>query len=243
MKRPTVFDNKSKFLDRFGLLLIVTVASIIILMLVDIGPRVTVIALRWESALATLLVGSALLLALRASGLRNLYQRIADVIVVLVVLVVLFLAVFATITSHVPAPTRAMPPLVVLLAVAAPLAVVRRLAQHREVTRATVLGAVSGYLLIPIAAFYLFLTWSSISDIPFFGDAKPTTTYMYFSLTTVTTTGYGDITAQTDVGRLLAMGEALTGQIYLVVFVALVVGLYASGMHRRRRQKDRASAS
>jgi Ion channel len=35
--------------------------------------------------------------------------------------------------------------------------------------------------------------------------------------------GYGDLTARTDVGRMLAVSEALIGQLYLVSVVALLV--------------------
>ena len=51
---------------------------------------------------------------------------------------------------------------------------------------------------------------------------------MYFSLSTITTTGYGDLTAASPFGRLLAMAEAVTGQVYLVTFVAMLVGLFAA---------------
>ena len=39
----------------------------------------------------------------------------------------------------------------------------------------------------------------------------------------MTTTGYGDLTAAHDLGRSLAITEALIGQIYLVTVVALIV--------------------
>ena len=39
----------------------------------------------------------------------------------------------------------------------------------------------------------------------------------------MTTTGFGDLTAAHDLGRSLAIMEALIGQIYLVTVVALIV--------------------
>ena len=237
-KRKPVFDDTSRALDRFGLLLVVTVASIVILMLVDIGPGVDLTAGRWEAALASLLVGATLLLALRASGLAVHWQRVADIIVILVVSGVSTVALLATFNDNFPAPANTAPLVVVALAVAAPLAVVRRLAQHREVTRGTLLGAISGYLLLPIAFFYLFVSSSSISGDPFFGRVAPTTDYMYFSLTTITTTGYGDYTAATEVGRTLAMAEAVIGQIYLVTFDAMLVGLFISTRRTLRQSLE-----
>jgi Ion channel len=223
-----MFDDQSRLLDRFGMLLVVTVASIVILSLIDIGPRANDAPSRWESALASLLVGATLLLALRASGLSRRPQRIADLVVIIVVSSVSLLAVVTTFTDRVPAPTSAAPVLVVLLSIVAPMAIIRRLVQHREVTRGTLLGAISGYLLLPIAFFYVFIASTTITRAPFFESAQPTTSYMYFSLTTITTTGYGDLTATSPFGRLLAMAEAVTGQVYLVTFVAMLVGLFAA---------------
>jgi voltage-gated potassium channel Kch len=48
--------------------------------------------------------------------------------------------------------------------------------------------------------------------------------YLYFSFVTLTTTGYGDLTARSDLARMLAVTEALIGQLYLVSVVALVIG-------------------
>jgi hypothetical protein len=61
---------------------------------------------------------------------------------------------------------------------------------------------------------------------------------MYFSLTTITTTGFGDLTAASPFGRLLAMWEAVTGQVYLVTFVAMLVGLFAANRGRGLNSSD-----
>jgi len=47
---------------------------------------------------------------------------------------------------------------------------------------------------------------------------------IYYSFTALTTTGFGDLTPHGDVGRSISVLEMLTGQIYLVVVVALLVG-------------------
>jgi hypothetical protein len=238
VKKPTrkpIFDDRSRFLDRFGTLLVVTAGSIVVLSLIDIGPTGNV-AERWASAVASLLVGTTLLLALRASGLTRRLQRIADLVVILLVVSVGVLAVGSTFLDTVLPSTTAAPWAVVVLAFAAPMAVVRRLVQHREVTRGTLLGAVSGYLLLPIAFFYAFVA-STAWQAPFFASPEPSTTYMYFSLSTITTTGYGDLTASHPFGRLLSMAEAVTGQVYLVTFVAMLVGLFAASRLQGREPR------
>jgi uncharacterized membrane protein len=55
--------------------------------------------------------------------------------------------------------------------------------------------------------------------------------FLYYSFTTLTTTGFGDFTAASELGRTLSVVEALTGQIYLVTIVALIV----SNLRPRRR--------
>jgi hypothetical protein len=114
-------------------------------------------------------------------------------------------------------------PLWVVLGLVAPVAVIRRLIYHRRATGATLLGAVSAYLLIAVAFTFTFLSLDRFT--PFFGTDEPTTTAMYYSLVTITTLGYGDYTAATALGRLLSTMEALVGQVYLVTFVAMIVGL------------------
>lgn len=61
-------------------------------------------------------------------------------------------------------------------------------------------------------------------------------TMMYYSFVTLTTLGYGDIYPTSDATRILAMLEATLGQLYLVILVARLVGLYtAQQMEERKR--------
>ncbi len=57
------------------------------------------------------------------------------------------------------------------------------------------------------------------------GHPTPSDT-LYFSLITLTTVGYGDITPVANVARAIASAEALTGQLYLVSVVAAVVARF-----------------
>ena len=45
--------------------------------------------------------------------------------------------------------------------------------------------------------------------------------YLYFSVITLTTVGYGDITP-TDAGRIVAMIQSLSGYIYMGVFIGII---------------------
>ena len=54
---------------------------------------------------------------------------------------------------------------------------------------------------------------------------------MYFSFVTLTTLGYGDITPINEFARSLAFLEAATGQIYLTVLIASLVGVHISSFN------------
>lgn len=49
---------------------------------------------------------------------------------------------------------------------------------------------------------------------------------IYYSFVTMTTLGYGDIVPTNPASRMLSVLQALTGQLYLVVLVARIVGLH-----------------
>jgi len=51
---------------------------------------------------------------------------------------------------------------------------------------------------------------------------------LYFSLVTLATVGYGDILPRGETARMLAMLEAVVGQFYVAVIVAVFVGMYMS---------------
>ena len=50
--------------------------------------------------------------------------------------------------------------------------------------------------------------------------------FLYYSLTTITTLGYGDITPATPFARIWSTMEAVTGVFYMAVLVARLVSLY-----------------
>jgi hypothetical protein len=64
------------------------------------------------------------------------------------------------------------------------------------------------------------------------GDAQEVATMLYFSLTTLTTTGYGDIVAIEPFARSLANFESVLGQFYLAITVARLVTLELADRRR-----------
>jgi hypothetical protein len=64
------------------------------------------------------------------------------------------------------------------------------------------------------------------------------TPVLYFSFSTLTTLGYGDIVPTAPVSRMLATLEAITGQLYLAVMVARLVGLHIAHSLSRDKHPD-----
>jgi hypothetical protein len=69
------------------------------------------------------------------------------------------------------------------------------------------------------------------------------TAALYFSFATLTTLGYGDIVPTSPISRMLAAMEAITGQLYLAVLVARLVGMHIvySMDHQQARSGESGS--
>jgi hypothetical protein len=223
------FDDDSPQLDRFGPLLALTVLAVVIMSLADLTVQRGRIWPQVGATLVSLAIGGTLVLAMRASGVARRWRLPIDIVVLLgavVTVLVLIVDLFSSADLSSFASDRPSP-LWVGIAILTPPAVIRRLVQHRRVTVHTMLGAIAAYLLIAVAFAYTYNFVDAVVDGEFFaqGEDQPTTAYMYFSLISITTTGFGDLTASHAFGRLLAGAEAVIGQVYLVTFVAILVGL------------------
>jgi len=130
-----------------------------------------------------------------------------------------------------------------ILALPAPIVVLKRVLSHDVVTRETVVGALSVYLLVALVFTFAFESGQRIGGDPFFnqGIVGDSSDFVYFSLVTITTLGYGDLSPATEYGRFAATTEAVIGQIYLVTIVGFLVG--AIGASRRMRKSQQAGAS
>jgi hypothetical protein len=107
---------------------------------------------------------------------------------------------------------------------------------RRRLTIDSIFATVAAYLLLALlfAQIYLCLiTWEPNSfTLPVDASARSTSQLqsdmIYFSLVTLATVGYGDILPASHPARMLAMFQAVTGQFYVAVVVALFVGMYSS---------------
>lgn len=96
----------------------------------------------------------------------------------------------------------------------------------RRVTSDIIVGGICVYLLIGLlwALMYILLNNLKSGVIAFEGEPS----LFYFSFTTLTTLGYGDIVPKGRYVMMLANFEAISGQTFLAVFIARLVGLHTA---------------
>lgn len=102
-------------------------------------------------------------------------------------------------------------------------------------------GAIAAYLLMGLGWAHAYVIFARDHPQSFVtSDATPPTVagWTYFSFITLTTVGYGDIIPRAPVARMLAVAEALTGQLYLAVLVARLVALQVSSSVSNDAEKN-----
>lgn len=212
--------------DRYGLLLLLIIASLLTFVLSDRGPIGQLIALG-------AIVGT-LLFALHTSQPPANLKRAAWIVVVVCLVVSVAFAVGGNERSTVAA-IAAASALVVAITI---VAILRRVAVHSKIDLATVGGALCVYLLIGMLFAFVYMFVQAVVHSAFFAQTSDPSAidFLYFSFITLSTTGYGDFSPAEDLGRMLAVTEAITGQLYLVSAVALVIGNL--GQTRPRARED-----
>jgi hypothetical protein len=211
---------------RYGMVLFLLMVTYILMSNGATGP--------WARTFTIALQGLTLLAALYASSSPPKLRQAAAIFVgVMIVGTVVATPIDATIPAG---PTAILNGLLVALA---PIAIVAGVIRRKVIDIQTVLAALCVYVLIGMFFAFVYQAVSEIASEQFFvQDATPTSAdYLYFSYITQTTVGYGDLTAANSVGRSMAVLEALTGQIYLVTIVALLV----SNLVPRHRREEQSS--
>jgi hypothetical protein len=114
-----------------------------------------------------------------------------------------------------------------LLTIAA-VTILRRVVAATEVEFRTILGAISVYTLLGLLFDFLYLTIDRIEGGTFFQGAPHAESgdFVFFSYTTLTTTGYGNLVPASQAGQIFSVFEMLIGQFFLLTLVAGLVSLW-----------------
>ena len=158
---------------------------------------------RWGALLSTLLAAVALVVAISDPDAgTTITKRHAISIAACVALAPIVLFV----NSESLVGLTYLLPVVLLVTATLPVTISRTL-QHRRITHETVFGAICAYVLVGLL-------------------------FLYYSLVSLTTLGFGDLSPAVGLPQALTVLEALTGQIFLVTLVARLVTLWVRQSER-----------
>ena len=113
------------------------------------------------------------------------------------------------------------------------MAILDYIFRERDVSTDIIAGAIVAYLLMAVMWSQIYFVIETVRPGSFHQSAGTSASTLpamlrYFSLVTITTVGYGDVTPVGAVARAFANLEAVVGQLYLVIQVAWLVGMHVS---------------
>jgi hypothetical protein len=224
--RERWLQRAEKVNDAFGLVFVLVVVTYVLASLLENRE--------WTSVVLTLATSATSVVALISSHARVRVVRLALALSVLTVV----LALIGAASGNRDWLNVATLIQVSLLAVAM-ATVLRRVVMSPEVGSRTILGALSVYAVLGILFTFLYGVIERVQGGAFFeGHPHPSgSDFLFFSYTTLTTTGYGNLVPGGQPGRLIAGLEMMAGQIFLVTLVAGLVSLWRPGEAIRRRHE------
>ena len=105
-----------------------------------------------------------------------------------------------------------------------------RIASSKKVGVLEFVEAINIYLLLGIVGSILFriVYTNDANSFNYPGTLRETADFLYFSFVTISTLGYGDITPYDSFAKSLAIFLSVSGQLYLTMIIAMLVGKYLS---------------
>ena len=218
--RETRLELAQRIANAYGIVLILVLITFVVMMTLPPegwGGRVTAVAA----------AGLTAIVAFTSSDVRPERVRLAALVVVAAV-------VAAFIAERIPSDRLlglAFGAVSILLAIAAVTILQRVIVGAGHVDFRTINGAVSVYALLGLLFALFYLAVDRWPDSQFFtGVAEARSSdYLFFSYTTLTSTGYGNLIPAGTVGQSVAVLEVMVGQIFLVTLVAGLVSKWRPG--------------
>lgn len=211
---------------RYGIVLVLVAA----LVFFQIAATASSLALAFD----VLLAGAALTVAVATSRARGTVRRRRALCISGIGFVLFLCVAFGVI-----GPTGTFVVTTLLIA-AIPVTLVGglvRLMDKAGVTFQVVAGVLAMYLLVGLLFASIIAFASHAMSGHYFKQGNEADAIdVYYSFTVLTTTGFGDYTAATPLGHALAVLEMLTGQLYLVTVIGIVVGNFAGRRGRSQKQ-------
>ena len=108
--------------------------------------------------------------------------------------------------------------------------IIREIFPTRNVTKDTIKGGVCLYLLLGFFWFNIYEIIYTFNSNSFKGivSSNSQADLLYFSYTTLTTVGYGDITPVVNIARIFANLESIVGIMYPAIYISRLAGMYSN---------------
>ena len=208
----------------YGLVLLLILTSFVFM---SVAPQSD-----WADSVLIVLQAGTLVMALWTSGLAGVVSGTSLASVALAVVAAIVFAIAGG------GPLRgAVGILSGVIVIATIVTIAIGVVDQGEANLQSVIGAICIYLLAGFLFFFLYGAIAALGAEPLFNGGSDGTRpiRLYFSFVTLATLGYGDFTPGTNLGRMIAVFEALMGQLYLVTVIAVLVSRI-----RGRRAVERA---
>ena len=210
--QPTA-DRPAQF--RYGIVFLLTLALVVFIIAAP--------AADWSRATAIAIEGLALVFAVATAREPQEVRRHRAVGLGAVMIVLILLVATGA------APRQLTDSANVIITAAIPVVILGgllRLLRNRGVTTQAVAGALAIYLSLGLLFAWIIGFITHVDSTLYFAQHTNGTEgdRLYFSFTVLTTTGFGDFSAATSVGHALTVIEELTGQLYLVTVIGLLIG-------------------
>ncbi|MFT7669530.1 MAG: hypothetical protein ACI8X5_002233 [Planctomycetota bacterium] len=129
------------------------------------------------------------------------------------------------------------------------IALMRTLSRRTDTTTDVVLGGINIYLLFALIFMLLHLSveeWEpgsymraglAMSDPDNLQYGNLRTSMFYFSFSTLTTLGYGDIAPARPIAQFICSAQAVIGQLYVAISIGGLVAMRVNAMHRQQSKE------
>ncbi len=222
-RRETRLELAQRIGNAYGLVLLLVLITFVVMM--TLPPE------GWAGRVAAVAIaGLTAIVAFTSSDVLPARVRLAAVVAAAAVVV----AIVAERVESERLLGIAFIAVAILLAFAAATILRRVIFDASHVDFRTILGAVSVYTLLGLLFGFFYFALGRWNDGGFFsggGDSR-SSDYLFFSYTTLTTTGYGNLIPAGTVGQAFAVFEMLLGQIFLITLVAGLVSLWRPGARK-----------
>ena len=176
----------------------------------------------WTTGVLVVLQGLTLVAAIWTSGLARTHSWLRSGLAALAIAIALGVVATALGGGNLVGAVALVSGVLIVCVV---VVIVRSIAWSPEVNAQTILGAICVYVSLGMIFLFAYGAVAQIGSDALFAQGGDGTRALrlYFSYVTLATLGYGDYTPATNLGHMLAVVEALLGQLYLVTVLAVLV--------------------